>query len=71
MIQTLKTKNKMMILISLTTMITFYQRKKISKRRSMSILKLVKLKEDIKENLLDYISEKNTNISSVQMYKRK
>lgn len=71
MIQTLKTKNKMMILISLTTMITFYQRKKISKRKSMSILKLVKLKEDIKENLLDYISEKNTNISSVQMYKRK
>ena len=51
MIQTLKTKNKMMILISLTTMTTFYQRKKISKRRSMSILKLVKLKEDIKENI--------------------
>ena len=70
MIQTLKTKNKMMILISLTTMTTFYQRKKISKRRSMSILKLVKLKEDIKENLLDYISEKNTNISSVQMFKK-
>jgi hypothetical protein len=51
-------------------MITFYQRKKISKRRSMSILKLVKLKEDIKENILDYISEKNTNISSVQMFKK-
>jgi hypothetical protein len=70
MIQTLKKKTKMMIMISLTTMITFYQRKKISKRRSMSILKLVKLKEDIKENILDYISEKNTNISSVQMFKK-